>query len=233
MRTVAMLANEAADAVQPGRVRRRRRRHRHAARPSTTRAGRWPGREAIGLARVVHRAGQSRRRLRRGPLPRLAAAAPPAVRRRAAAMTEPTSLARALAAAMFERDGASQGLGMVIEEVRAGLCAAAHARAARHAQRPRRPATAASSSRSPTSAFAFACNSRNRATVAAGAAIEFLAPVRAGDVLVAEARGAGARRPARRLRRHRPSADGRAVALFRGRSYALQGDGDPGRGGPA
>ena len=33
MRTVCMLANEAADAVQPGRLRCRRGRHRHAARP--------------------------------------------------------------------------------------------------------------------------------------------------------------------------------------------------------
>ena len=37
------------------------------------------------------------------------------------------------------------------------------------------------------SAFAFACNSYNRSTVAAGADIRFLAPTRLGDVLVAEA----------------------------------------------
>ena len=37
------------------------------------------------------------------------------------------------------------------------------------------------------SAFAFACNSHNRSTVAAGAEIRFLAPTRLGDVLVAEA----------------------------------------------
>ncbi|MFP5252982.1 MAG: hydroxyphenylacetyl-CoA thioesterase PaaI [Actinomycetes bacterium] len=37
------------------------------------------------------------------------------------------------------------------------------------------------------SAFAFACNSYNRSTVAAGAEIRFLAPTRLGDVLVAEA----------------------------------------------
>ena len=37
------------------------------------------------------------------------------------------------------------------------------------------------------SAFAFACNSYNRPTVAAGAEIRFRAPTRLGDVLVASA----------------------------------------------
>ena len=37
------------------------------------------------------------------------------------------------------------------------------------------------------SAFAFACNSYNRRTVAAGAEIRFRAPTRVGDVLVARA----------------------------------------------
>ena len=37
------------------------------------------------------------------------------------------------------------------------------------------------------SAFAFACNSRNRLTVAAGLTIDFLAPAHRGDVLTADA----------------------------------------------
>jgi acyl-CoA thioesterase len=37
------------------------------------------------------------------------------------------------------------------------------------------------------STFAFACNSYNRNTVAAGASIEFLKPAHAGDVLTCEA----------------------------------------------
>jgi len=37
------------------------------------------------------------------------------------------------------------------------------------------------------SAFAFACNSRNELTVAAGLTVDFLAPVKRGDVLIAEA----------------------------------------------
>ena len=37
------------------------------------------------------------------------------------------------------------------------------------------------------SAFAFACNSRNQLTVAAGLTVDFLAPVQGGDLLTADA----------------------------------------------
>ena len=37
------------------------------------------------------------------------------------------------------------------------------------------------------SAFAFACNSRNEATVASGLTVDFLAPVKRGDMLTADA----------------------------------------------
>jgi acyl-CoA thioesterase len=71
------------------------------------------------------------------------------------------------------------------------------------------------------SAFAFACNSRGPATVASGADVEFLAPVAAGEVLVAEAvevvmRGrSGVYDVA--VRRGDD-----VVAVFRGRSRALR-----------
>ena len=72
------------------------------------------------------------------------------------------------------------------------------------------------------SAFAFACNSYNRSTVAAGAEISFLAPTRLGDVLVADA--------AERSRQGRDgvydvtvrSAD-TVVAQFVGRSKEIRG----------
>jgi acyl-CoA thioesterase len=72
------------------------------------------------------------------------------------------------------------------------------------------------------SAFAFSCNSRNRATVAAGADIEYLAPVREGDVLVAEGqeRSLGGRLGLYDITVRRQN--GATVALFRGRSYALK-----------
>jgi len=72
------------------------------------------------------------------------------------------------------------------------------------------------------SAFAFACNSHNRRTVAQGCDIAFLAPVHAGDLLEAEAM--------ERWRRGRNGIydvtvrrDGHVVAEFRGRSREIGG----------
>ena len=68
-------------------------------------------------------------------------------------------------------------------------------------------------------AFAYACNACNRATVAQGAEISFIAPARLGEVLIASAR--------ERSRSGRigvydvevAKVDGTLVALFRGTSY--------------
>lgn len=73
------------------------------------------------------------------------------------------------------------------------------------------------------SAFAFACNSYGENTVAAGAAIEFLRPAREGDVLRAVA--------AERWRAGRAGIyeievrdqQGELIALFRGRSHQIAG----------
>src|SRR3982750_5004700 len=47
------------------------------------------------------------------------------------------------------------------------------------------------------SAFAFACNSRNQLTVAAGLTVDFLAPVERGEVLTADAVEVSRRGPTR------------------------------------
>ncbi|HLG52657.1 MAG TPA: hydroxyphenylacetyl-CoA thioesterase PaaI, partial [Steroidobacteraceae bacterium] len=73
------------------------------------------------------------------------------------------------------------------------------------------------------SAFAFACNSHNHNTLAAGAAIEFLAPGREGDLLTAVA--------TERWRAGRSGIyeievrdqRGELVALFRGRCHQIAG----------
>ena len=90
------------------------------------------------------------------------------------------------ARAMFERDRATQGLGMVIEEVRPGY---ARLRMAVREDMLNGHDTCHGGFvfSLADSTFAFACNSRNRVTVAAGAAIEFLGRSVGGDVLVAEA----------------------------------------------
>lgn len=72
-------------------------------------------------------------------------------------------------------------------------------------------------------AFAYACNSRNQASVAAQASIAFLNPAQGGEVLVAEAREAaiagrsGVYNVAVRTR------DGRAIAEFTGLSRTIGG----------
>lgn len=71
-------------------------------------------------------------------------------------------------------------------------------------------------------AFAYACNSHNEMTLAAGAAIEFLRPAKLGERIVATA-----------IERHRGgrtgtydvklcNQDGDEIALFRGRSYSTR-----------
>ena len=72
-------------------------------------------------------------------------------------------------------------------------------------------------------AFAYACNTRNEMTVASGLAVEFVAPGRPGDVLVAEARElsqAGRTGVYDVTIRNR---QGQLIALFRGKSYSMKG----------
>ena len=73
------------------------------------------------------------------------------------------------------------------------------------------------------SAFAFACNSHGHNTVAAGAAIEFLAPGRKGDLLTASAteRWRAGRSGIYEIEVRNERGD--AIALFRGRSHQVAG----------
>jgi acyl-CoA thioesterase len=102
------------------------------------------------------------------------------------ATLSPDELARATADAMYAADACSRALGLELLEVRAGYA------------RMRMTVRADFLNGHQTchggliftladSAFAFACNSYNVNTVAAGCSIEFLRPVQGGDVLTAEA----------------------------------------------
>jgi acyl-CoA thioesterase len=73
------------------------------------------------------------------------------------------------------------------------------------------------------SAFAFACNSRNVSTVASGCTIDFLAPAMEGDVLTAEAQERSLAGRTGVYDVTVSNQDGRAVAVFRGRSYRIKG----------
>ncbi len=71
------------------------------------------------------------------------------------------------------------------------------------------------------SAFAFACNSYNDVTVAAAANIDFLRPAALGDELVAIAKEASRSRRTGIYDIKVSTSDGKAIALFRGRSASL------------
>lgn len=73
------------------------------------------------------------------------------------------------------------------------------------------------------STFAFACNSYNRVTVAAGCSIEYLAPARLGDRLTAtgQERSLSGRSGVYDI--HVTNQDGTLIALFRGKSARIQG----------
>jgi acyl-CoA thioesterase len=73
------------------------------------------------------------------------------------------------------------------------------------------------------SAFAFACNTYNAVTVAAGATIEFLAPGRLGDELTATAQEQSRSRRTGVYDVTVRNQRGECIALFRGRSHETGG----------
>lgn len=131
------------------------------------------------------------------------------------------ALAQACAARMYADDRASQALGMRIDEVAPGR------------------AVLSMSVREDMvnghdichggfiftladSAFAFACNSFNRVTVAQGASIDFLRPAMRGERLRAEAKvvNQGARTGVYDVEVRRE--DGKLIACFRGNSFSSE-----------
>lgn len=133
------------------------------------------------------------------------------------------ALAEAAAAAMYERDEATQALGMKIEHVAPGY--------ARLTMQVRKDMLNGHKTchggfifALADSAFAFSCNSYNRNTVAAGCSIEYLVPGREGDLLTAEAK--------EQVRSGKTGVydvaitnqDGVRVALFRGKSHEIKGE---------
>jgi acyl-CoA thioesterase len=73
------------------------------------------------------------------------------------------------------------------------------------------------------SAFAFACNSRNDSTVAAGCQIEYLVPGREGDMLTAEALERSLSGKTGIYDISVFNQDRKLIALFRGKSHRING----------
>jgi acyl-CoA thioesterase len=126
------------------------------------------------------------------------------------------------AAGLFERDRASQALGMRITGVRPGWARVAMAVRADmlngHGVCHGGIVFALADS-----AFAFACNSHNESTVAAAAAIDFLAAAREDDELTAEASELWRTRRNGIYEITVSNQRGERIALFRGRSYRIDG----------
>jgi acyl-CoA thioesterase len=143
------------------------------------------------------------------------------------ASTQPTSsdaqsLAERVAAEMFARDPASQAMGMRIVKVGPG---SAELTMKVRADMLNGHATCHGGFifTLADSAFAFACNSANLATVASGCTIDFIAPAREDDVLTAIGleRSLSGRTGIYdiEVRNQR----GEMIALFRGKSYRIKG----------
>jgi acyl-CoA thioesterase len=137
--------------------------------------------------------------------------------------TEDTKLAERVAQGMLAQDAMSRALGISILEVRPGYA---------RLKMTVRPDMANSHSichggaifALADSAFAFACNSYNRSTVASGCSIDFVTPARIGDELIAEATE---RALPGRLGLYDVAVtdqSGHPIAFFRGRSYRVSGE---------
>ena len=132
------------------------------------------------------------------------------------------SLAERVAAGMFAQDQASRGLGMRLLRVAPGYAEMTmvvrpdmlNGHAICHGGFVFTLAD---------SAFAFACNSYNANTVAAGCSIEFLAATREGDVLTATARERALAGRSGVYDVDVANQHGQTIALFRGKSTRIKG----------
>jgi acyl-CoA thioesterase len=135
---------------------------------------------------------------------------------------DPQALAEAAGAAMFERDPASRGLGMTLDEIRPG-----HARMSMRVRADmlngHQTCHGGFIFALADSAFAFACNSHNHNTVGAGCTIDYLAPAREGDLLTAEAVERALAGKTGIYDVNVVNQDGRLLATFRGKSHRVAG----------
>jgi len=73
------------------------------------------------------------------------------------------------------------------------------------------------------SAFAFACNSYNEATVAIGCSIDYIAPARLGDTLTADCIEQSRSGRTGNYDVRIENQQGQLIALFHGKSYKVRG----------
>jgi len=134
----------------------------------------------------------------------------------------PQALAEKVAAAMYARDPASQGLGITLDGVGAG-CATMSMAIRADMLNGHGSCHGGFIFTLADSAFAFACNSYNLNTVGAACSIDYLAPGRQGDVLTASAREQALAGKSGVYDVTVVNQEGRTVALFRGKSLRVGG----------
>lgn len=136
---------------------------------------------------------------------------------------DPQALAERVAAEMYARDRATQGLGIELAEIRPG-----YARMTMTVRPDMLNGHATCHGgfifALADSAFAFACNSHNRTTVASACAIDYLVPGREGDRLCAEAVQTWAAGRAGVYDITVTDQHDKAIALFRGKSHRIKGE---------
>ena len=134
----------------------------------------------------------------------------------------PQQLAEHVRTAMYANDGASQALGMQVVAISP---TSATVTMAVRADMLNGHATCHGGfiTTLADSAFAFACNAGNEMTVASGLAVDFVAPGRPGDVLVAEALEQTQAGRTGVYDVEVTNQRGERIAVFRGRSYTARG----------
>ncbi|AXA25088.1 hydroxyphenylacetyl-CoA thioesterase PaaI [Pseudomonas putida] len=134
----------------------------------------------------------------------------------------PEVLARACADAMYARDRATQGMGIELLEAGPGSAAV---RMTVRADMIQGHGTCHGGFlfALADSAFAFACNSHDEATVALGCSIDYVAPALLGDQLTATAHELVRKGRTGLYDVRLENQRGELVALFHGKSYKLRG----------
>lgn len=132
--------------------------------------------------------------------------------------TDPQAIAERVGQGMFAEDAASRGLGMQIEAMGPG-----YARLSMTVRADMlngfKICHGGFITTLADSAFAFACNSANELTVAAGIVVDFIAPARQGDRLTAEAREVALAGRTGIYNVAVTNQQGQIVAVLRGRSH--------------
>lgn len=139
------------------------------------------------------------------------------------AETEEQRLAEAVGESLFERDRASQALGMTVDRIAPGLASVSMI-VREDMLNGHQTCHGGLIFTLADSAFAFACNACNRATVALAAQISFTEPARLGDRLIATAIERSRTRRTGVYDVEVTSDDGRLIATFRGNAYETKGD---------